>query len=259
MTIWEAIILGIIQGATEFFPVSSSGHLLLAEHFFALPVADLKAFDVVLHAGTLLALLALFWREWFSILQFRKSGQKLFVQLIVATIPAAVVGLLFGDAIDEFTRGENRIFVVAVFFAVVAVVLFFAEKFGKQNSARIGWKNIFWMSVFQSAALLPGISRSGATISAGMFSGLDRSAAARFSFLMLAPAVAGAVILVVGKVFAGDLILPPFEFTLVGFTISAVVSFACAKFLLCFVKKHSLKIFTIYLIFVAVILFSTSQ
>lgn len=256
MNFFNTIFLGVLQGLTEFFPISSSGHLLLAEHFFGLPVESLKAFDVVLHAGTLVALLVLFWREWFSILRFEKAGRRLFIQLIVATIPAALVGLLFGDAIDTLTRGENAASIVAVFFLVVATALFLAEKFGKQNSTKVGWKNIFAMSLFQAAALLPGISRSGATIAAGMFSGLSRSAAARFSFLMLAPATAGAILLILKKVLAGEMTLPPLQFTLVGFAVSALVSFACAAFLLRFVKKHSLKIFALYLIFVAAILFA---
>ncbi len=250
------IFLGILQGLTEFLPISSSGHLLLAEHFFALDVENLKAFDVVLHAGTLVALLALFWREWFSILKFQKSGRRLFLVLILATIPAAFVGLFFGDTIDTFTRGENRVVIVASFFVVVALALFFAEKFGSQKIKKPQSKNIFWMSIFQALALLPGISRSGATIVAGMFSGLDRSAAARFSFLMLAPATAGATLLTAKNVFDGELVLPPLSFTLVGFAVSAVVSFAAAAFLLHFVKKYSLKVFSVYLIFAAAILFA---
>jgi undecaprenyl-diphosphatase len=146
--------------------------------------------------------------------------------------------------------------IVAGFFIVVAAALFAAEKFGKQNVEKVGWKNIFVMSVSQSAALLPGVSRSGATIAAGLFSGLSRSAAAKFSFLMLAPVTAGAVILILKKVADGELSLPPAEFTLVGFAVSAVVSFAAAAFLLRFVRKHSLRIFAIYLILAAAVLFT---
>jgi len=271
MTFGIAIFLGILQGITEFFPVSSSGHLLLAEHFFVLDVENLKAFDVVLHAGTLVALLALFWREWFGIAvggwrlaigkkltEQNSENLKLFFQLIIATIPAAVIGLAFGDAIDEFTRGENRVSIVVGFFVLVAVALFFAEKFGKKNSEKVGWKNIFAMAISQSAALFPGVSRSGATIAAGMFSGLSRSVAAKFSFLMLAPVTAGAVILIAKKVVDGELYLPPTAFTLVGFAVSAVVSFAAAALLLRFVRKNSLVVFAIYLIFVAAVLLFTN-
>lgn len=255
MTFGEVTFLGALQGITEFFPISSSGHLLLAEHFFALDVEHLKAFDVVLHGGTLLALLVLFWREWFSILRLKKSGRQLFLQLIVATIPAAVIGLFLGDSMDELTRGPSGFVIVAGFFGLVAIVLFLAEKFSQQNSQKVGWKNVLIMGCCQAIALLPGISRSGSTIAAGMFSGLDRSTAAKFSFLMLAPATAGAVILILQKVWAGEMTLPPPDLTLVGFAVSAAVSFAVAAFLLSFVKKHSLKIFSLYLTFAAVVLF----
>ena len=266
MNFAEAIFLGILQGVTEFFPISSSGHLLLAEHFFTLPVENLKAFDVVLHAGTLLALLILFWREWwgmvlgswFLVLGLKEKvdwgSLKLFEQLILATIPAAVVGLLLGDWIDEITRGENRVMIVAVFFLIVAVALFLAEKFGKKNSEKVSWKNVFQMGIFQAAALLPGISRSGVTIAAGMFGGLKREVAAKFSFLMLAPATAGAVILISKKVFDGELSLPPMEFVVVGFLVSAVSSFLFASLLLRLVKKYSLIWFAVYLVLTAAVL-----
>ncbi|MFH0776002.1 MAG: undecaprenyl-diphosphate phosphatase [Patescibacteria group bacterium] len=259
--------LGLLQGLTEFFPISSSGHLLLAEHFFQLDVEHLKAFDVVLHAGTLLALLVLFWRDWWGMVvgfwslafgsdgERQKDSRRLFGQLVVVTIPAAVVGVLFGDAIDTLTRGSNRVWIVAAFFVLVAAGLFLAEKFGSQKTQKVGWKNVFWMSIFQAVALLPGISRSGSTIAAGMLSGLSRSAAAKFSFLMLAPATAGAIVLIVKEVLAGKMTLPPLELTLFGFVVSAVVSFAAAAFLLRFIRKHSLKIFSLYLLAVATVLF----
>ena len=261
-----AVFLGILQGITEFFPVSSSGHLLLAEHFFDLDVENLKAFDVVLHAGTLLALMVLFWREWWGMVRsswFLVLGSKervewdflkLFLKLVVATIPAAFIGLLFGDWIDMVTRGENRVFLVAGFFLLVAILLLVAEKFGRQNSEKVGWQNVVGMGIFQALALLPGISRSGATIAAGMFGGLSRSAAAKFSFLMLAPATLGATILISKKVCVGELSLPPLEFTVVGFAASAVSSFLFASLLLKFVKKHSLVWFVVYLFAAAVIL-----
>ncbi|MCF7836191.1 undecaprenyl-diphosphate phosphatase [Candidatus Gracilibacteria bacterium] len=266
MNFAETIFLGILQGVTEFFPISSSGHLVLAEHFFNLDVANLKSFDVVLHAGTLLALLILFWREWWGIVigfwslvigaydEEKRNSQKLFCQLVVATLPAAAVGLLFDDWIDEVTRGENFASIIAVFFLIVAVALFLAEKFGKKNSAKVSWKNVFQMGILQAAALLPGISRSGVTIAAGMFGGLKREVAAKFSFLMLAPATAGAVVLISKKVFDGELSLPPIEFVVVGFLVSAVSSFLFARLLLRLVKKYSLIWFAAYLVLAAAVL-----
>jgi len=248
-----AVFLGALQGITEFFPISSSGHLLLAEHFFSLPVENFKAFDVVLHAGTLLALLVLFWREWFIILRgfFVKTehdGRRLFLQLVIATLPAAFVGFFFGDVIDKITRGENRVFIMAGLFAMVALALLAAEKFGRKKTEEISWQNVIKMGLAQSIALLPGVSRSGVTIVAGMLGGATRSAAAKFSFLMLAPATAGAIILIFAKVFAGELILPAFEFVAVGFIISAIVSYIAASIFLGFVRRHSLVVFAIYLL-----------
>lgn len=264
MTYSLAAFLGALQGVTEFFPVSSSGHLLLAEHFFSLSVADLQAFDVVLHAGTLLALLLLFRREWAGIVvggyrwisgkskKEDRGNLKLFLQLIVVTLPAAIVGLVWGDAISEAMRGENRIILVAGFLAATAVVLFAAEKFSRQSVTRkVGWSQIVGMGFAQALALLPGVSRSGMTIAAGMLGGLSRATAARFSFLMLAPVTLGAAILIAGKVSAGELNLPAAQFTATGFAVSAVVSYIAAAALLKFVQKHSLKVFAAYLLAVA--------
>ncbi len=266
MSFLLAIFLGVLQGITEFFPISSSGHLLIAEHFFELDVENLKAFDVVLHAGTLLALLALFWREWWGILfsswqlligklnEQNRESLQLFAKLIVATIPAAVIGLLCGDWIDQTTRGENRVILIIGFFLLVAVLLFAAERFGKKKLEKVGWKQVGWMGTMQALALLPGISRSGITIVSGMMSGLKREVAAKFSFLMLAPATAGAVILISKKVLAGELQLPPLELTLAGFIASAISSFLFASLLLKLVKKHSLIWFAGYLVLAAAVL-----
>ncbi len=275
MNFGDVVFLGILQGVTEFFPVSSSGHLLLAENFLGLDVENLKAFDVVLHAGTLLALIALFWKEWWGMVRsfwflligskekVERDSLKLFLKLAVATIPAAFVGLFFGDWIDEFTRGEQRVTIVASFFVIVAGLLVLAEWLNRRRNKMshistkekiAGWKQVAWMGFSQAFALLPGISRSGITIATGMSAGLSRSAAAKFSFLMLAPATAGAVILTSKKVFSGELALPSFEFTMVGFVVSAIASFIFASLLLRLVKRHSLIWFAVYLLVVAVVL-----
>lgn len=267
MNIANVIFLGVLQGITEFFPISSSGHLLLAEHFFGLDVENLKAFDVVLHAGTLLALLILFWKEWRGMVtgcwllvarsldNHSRTSLQLFWKLVVATVPAAVLGFTLNDWIDEVTRGEQRVVIVASFFLVIAGLLVLAEKLGKKNTDQVGWRQVWLMGVAQACALLPGVSRSGSTIIAGMLSGLKRDTAAKFSFLMLAPATAGAVLLIGKKVLDGELSVPPLEFTLLGFFVSAVSSFVFASLLLRLVKKHSLIWFAVYLLVAAGILF----
>jgi len=268
MNFGEVAFLGVLQGITEFFPISSSGHLLLAEHFFSLDVEHLKAFDVVLHGGTLLALLVLFWREWRGItvgvwqMVFGKVGKdtadnfKLLLRLIMATIPAAAVGLSFNHWIDEFSRGEQRVMIVAGFFVLVAALLLLAEWVGKKTarSEKLQCKNVILMGVSQAFALLPGVSRSGITIATGMLTGLSRSAAAKFSFLMLAPVTAGAVLLISREVWGGELTLPPLGLTALGFCVSAVSSFIFASLLLRLVKKHSLAWFSAYLVLAAAVL-----
>jgi undecaprenyl-diphosphatase len=261
------IFLGILQGITEFFPISSSGHLVLAEKLFNLPVAELKAFDVVLHAGTLVALLIIFWREWQGIIidsyKFltckikpkNSTNLKLLAQLFVATLPICIVGFFWHTKIDLFSRGENSTFFIAICLAITAILLLLAEKFSQKKVGEISWKNVFWLGIFQASALLPGISRSGSTIAAGMFSGLTRATAAKFSFLMLAPATFGATILTFTQVFSGKLNLPPLRFVLVGFIVSIISSTIAAKFLLKFVQKNSLNIFVIYLFILVGILF----
>ena len=263
MNYFIASFLGVLQGITEFFPISSSGHLLLAEHFMDLPVEHLKAFDVVLHAGTLLALLILFWQDWWSILRgffvrSESAGRRLFAMLLLATAPAAVVGVLWGDWIDVTTRGAYLTTIVAVLFLVVAVLLSLAELRHAHTAHKkhiVGWREMAAMALFQAVALLPGVSRSGSTIAAGMLWGLDRATAARFSFLMLAPATAGAALLIGWQVWAGELTLPAIEFVVTGFLVSAVVSYAAAAALLAFVKKYSLAWFAGYLVLAAAALF----
>jgi undecaprenyl-diphosphatase len=249
------IFLGILQGITEFFPISSSGHLLLAESFLHLPVADLQAFDVVLHGGTLAALLVLFWREWLGILRFNKAGRNFFLQLVAATIPAALVGVFLGDWMEEATRGENHLVIVGSFFICVAILFFCAEKFSKHTSEKVGWRQVVFMGLAQAVALLPGVSRSGSTIALGMFAGLKREVAARFSFLMLAPVTFGAVVLIAKEFADGKVTLPPTNFVIVGFLVSALTSYFAAEALLRFIKKHSLNVFGIYLLIAAGVLF----
>jgi undecaprenyl-diphosphatase len=258
MTPLMAAFLGVLQGITEFFPISSSGHLLLAEHFFGLPVEDLQSFDIVLHAGTLLALLVLFRAEWWQILRGfvlreAREGRVLFAQLVLATLPAAVAGLTLGDAIEEFARGELRIAVVTGGFLLVAVLLLLAEWRHRttQPSTTLSTRQMIAMSLFQALALLPGVSRSGSTIASAMLLGAARPAAARFSFLMLAPVTAGAVLLTALNFAQGEAVLPALPVTLTGFAVSAVVSFLAAASLLALVRRHTLLGFGVYLVLAA--------
>lgn len=276
-----------MQGLTEFLPISSSGHLLLAEHFLGLPVADLKAFDVILHAGTLAALLIIFVSEVWGMLQAgcqlvighcpeqTRTERNLLFNLVIATIPAALLGFFGHALLDEFTRGEERVFWVACFLLLTALALFLAEKinswrqdlhnsqpnflnlrqkFGlklpQSQLENLTKKQAFWIGCWQALALLPGVSRSGATIVAGMLTGLTRESAARFSFLMLMPATAGATMLTFLQFQNGEVVLPNFTVLSVGFLASFFTSGLVAVTFLRLIKKYSLTFFSWYLVII---------
>lgn len=265
MTFFDSLLLGLLQGLTEFLPISSSGHLVLAEA--ALHIQwdpnDLKAFDVILHAGTLLALLVYFWRDWLNMLTEARESlvtrtytQSLLFKIILATIPAVIIGLGFNEQIDSLFRNTSS---VALMMFLVGIILFICEIIPKKKPAD---KPSFWQAIIigcaQAVALIPGISRSGSTIAAAMFQGVKRREAAKFSFLLGTPAIAGATTLIAYKIWQGEYLLPAFSITLIGFLASAVSSLLCMHFLLQFVRNYSLRIFSLYLCLVALIIFINS-
>jgi undecaprenyl-diphosphatase len=174
----EALILGIVQGITEFFPVSSTAHLILFPWFFKWGGdLDTLTFDVALHAGTLLSLVLCFWRDWVEMLI---SKRRLFYLIIIASIPAGVAGFFFNDIIEESLRSP---YIISVSLIVVGVVMLLSERMFKHRSIEnLKLPDAVAIGFSQALALIPGVSRSGITISAGLFRGLDRSSAARFSF-----------------------------------------------------------------------------
>ncbi len=205
---WQALVLGVVQGATELLPVSSSGHLILVPwlgdwEYLKEHEEFNQTFDVALHLGTLVAVVAYFWRElgvllaaWVRSLRRRRletAEERVAWFVFVATIPAALVGLLGEDVIAEHL-GEP--WQIALFLALFAGVLWLADRRPpSRQMGELGLKAAVGVGVAQSLALMPGVSRSGITISAGRLLGLDRDAAARFSFLLLVPTVLGAVVL----------------------------------------------------------------
>lgn len=253
MSIAHAIILGVIQGLTEFLPVSSDGHLVVADLLLGVQLSGNNAlgFDILLHGGSLLALLLIERALWFRILSspFRgdRGGLRLLFLLIVSVIPAAVIGILFEDLI----AGELRaIEYAAAGFCATAVVLIAGEHIGRKG--RSGMESIsLWQTILigcaQAIALLPGVSRSGMTISAGRALGLSREAALRFSFLMVVPAIGGALAKTVWDAWAGQVTFPPLLPSAIGFAASFAVSAAAILFLRRFVARFSLSWFAWYL------------
>ncbi|HLB51667.1 undecaprenyl-diphosphatase UppP [candidate division WWE3 bacterium RIFCSPHIGHO2_12_FULL_38_15] len=268
MIIFQALVLGAVQGLTEFLPVSSSAHLIIVPSLLGWDKQPL-VFDTTLHLATALALVIYFFNDLKKILSalfsdyyssklvFNKysSEGKLGIYILIGTIPAGVVGLLFGNLIENSFR---EITGTITFLAVGTFLLLLAEKYySKKNGKVLGEKLNFAKSLFigffQSLALLPGISRSGATISSGMFSGLSREEAARFSFLLSVPVVIMAAMF---KILSSSqdfnqAFLPEI---LAGFVSSIIFSLIAIKFLMSFVKKNKLYIFAVYRILLIIVL-----
>lgn len=243
MGIIEAIILGIIQGLTEFLPVSSSGHLVLFQNIFDMQGTDMLFFDTMLHVGTLAAVVVVFWADIKSIL--RHPVQKLTGLLIVATIPAVVATLLFGDFFENAFGGH----LLGYGFLLTAVLLTTAELVSmrmEKKKKKITYPNAVAVGCMQAVAILPGISRSGSTLVGGLFSGIDRNLAARFSFLMSIPVILGSVVYQGYDIIkTGTLhveVLP----TIVGTLFAAIAGFFAVRFMLNLIRKRKLYGFAIY-------------
>ena len=257
---WQALVLGIVQGATELLPVSSSGHLILVPwlgdwDYLKEHEAFNQTFDVALHLGTLVAVVGYFWRDlgvllvaWLRTLRTRRletADEKIAWFVVVATIPAGIVGLLGEDVIAEHL-GEP--WQIAFFLAFFAGLLWWADRRPQEKGmGDLGLKAAFGMGVAQSLALMPGVSRSGITITAGRMLRLDRDSAARFSFLLLVPTVLGAVVLKgVKDVLLGD--LPPGSGGpfVVGTLAAAGAGLLAIDALLGYVRRHDYSIFVWY-------------
>jgi undecaprenyl-diphosphatase len=257
---WQALVLGVVQGLTELLPISSSAHLILvpwAGEWTYLEQHDAfnQTFDVALHLGTLVAVVAYFWRDivdltraWLRTLHRRRietPEERVAWIVLVATIPAAAAGLAFEDAIADHL-GEP--WQIAILIAVFALVLLWADRRPERRTAAdLSLKQALGVGAAQALALVPGVSRSGITISAARFLGLDRDSAARLSFLLLIPTVLGAVLLKgVQDVVLGD--LPPGwqgPF-LVGTLAAAGSGLLAIQWLLGYVRRHDYSIFVWY-------------
>jgi undecaprenyl-diphosphatase len=266
MLLWQAIVLAVIQGLAEFLPISSSAHLILVPWLagkFGHPFPDPgMAFDVALHVGTLIAVVLYFIRDWVQLvlcgLGFRfPSGaseneiqmhKRLFWYIVIATIPGGIVGFLFEHYIDEHMRSPVPI---ACLMIVVALIMWYAEYSSRldRHLDQTTLPDAIVIGTAQAAALFPGVSRSGATISAGLFRGMTREAAARFSFLLSTPLIAGAALKEVPKLLkahqAGAIDIPLSTLG-ISVAVSAVVGFAVIAFLLQYLQTRTLKIFIYY-------------
>ena len=254
MNLLNAIFLGFIQGATEFLPISSSGHLVIAEHFLGIKQVGLP-FDVSLHMGTLLAILVYFRHDFLLMGKslVRRSGndkktlfhRRLSGFICIAGLPAVIAALMFGHAAETFLRDP---LIVVVTLSGAGLLLLLAEK--KATRSRelhsISLTDAIIIGLFQAIAIIPGVSRSGITMTAGLFRGLDRQAVARFSFLMSAPIVFGAGVYNIPAIIEQGLKPDIFPFYLAGFISSAVSGYIFIAFLLKFIRTHSFEVFAYY-------------
>ena len=252
MTIFQAFILGLVQGLGEFLPISSSAHLYLVPWLFGWPYHGLT-FDVALHLGTLLAVIAFFWRDWLTLITHgltrgaaTKSGAatqegKMFWFIVIASIPGAIAGYFLEDAAETVFRQPA---LIAVMLMIMGGILYFADRFGRKQQAveDIRWNQSVAIGLSQALSIIPGVSRSGVTISSGLLAGLTREGTARFSFLLSTPIVAGAGLLKIFDFKPTDLSLPFF----IGIGTSAIVGFLSIGLLLRWLKKSSFLPFVWY-------------
>lgn len=256
MSVLQAAFLGILQGFTELIPVSSSGHLALAEQWLHVSIPQgLLGFDVLLHAGSLIALLLCYPRIWMRILTspFSKNRADLHLLffLIVVTIPAGIAGVFFGDFFDAMRSPAA----LAIGFLVSALVLILAERIpGRRAHSSLTLWEVIVIGLAQVGALPPSVSRSGITIAAGRTLGLSRSAAVDFSFLMAVPAIAGASLFTVVEVWRGTMSVPSLAVSVVGFSASLCASVLAILFFRKFVQRYSTAWFALYLVPLAIIL-----
>lgn len=245
MTVFEAAVLGLVQGLGEFLPISSSAHLVLVPWLFGWEYAGLT-FDVALHVGTLVSVVAFFWQDWLVLLhdgvRRRPTREgRLFWYLVLATIPGAAVGYLLEDQAETIFRTP---LLIGVLLIIMGVILFMVDKFApvKKDLNRVGFSDSMWVGVSQALAIIPGVSRSGITMTAGRLTGMDRETAARFSFLLSTPIIFGAGVMKLTELTPADLNLP----FITGVVVSAVTGFLAIKFLLRYLTRNSFGIFVWY-------------
>jgi undecaprenyl-diphosphatase len=248
----QALVLGIVQGLTEFLPVSSSGHLVVVPAIFGWQEHGL-GFDVLLHAATLLAVCFYFRRDLLAILtamlsrdEARAHDRRLGWLIILGTIPAVVIGLALDDFFESLFEAPGP---VGAFLVVTSAVLVAAERLSRvkrPEAAALAPRHALLVGLAQAAAIAPGISRAGSTIAAGLGVGLDREQAARFSFLLSVPIIAGTSAKTLLDAVTGDIVLPEALPLALGFVAAAVTGYLAIAGLLAYLRSRSLYVFSVY-------------
>jgi undecaprenyl-diphosphatase len=257
----QAIILGLVQGLGEFLPISSTAHLILAPYFFGWPDPGL-VFDIALHLGTLIAVVGFFWKDWIEIfeLAFKNQvpsskfqvpnyGRNILWLLIIATIPGILAGYFLEVKAETIFRSP---LIIAGTLFLAGLILYLADKYlqHRKNLGQINWKDAIIVGLSQAIAIIPGVSRSGATITAGLLLGLSRQSAARFSFLLSTPIILGATIFKLPELLQNGINWP----IILGVVVSALAGYLAIKYLLFFIEKVGYEIFFWYRTLLALVI-----
>jgi undecaprenyl-diphosphatase len=252
MGFFNSIILGIVEGITEFLPISSTGHLILFSELFKIPQTEfVKSFEIVIQLGAILSVVVLYWRKLLL-------NKKIFWRVVVAFLPTAVLGLIFYKLIKTYLLGNAVVVLLSLFIGGIGLILFekWYQKKPRENQGKtleeISFKDSLFIGLFQSVAMIPGVSRAAATIVGGLFLGIKRRTIVEFSFLLAVPTMAAATgldLLKSAAVFSAQ------EFVLLaaGFFVSFVVAIFAIKFLLSFIEKNTFVSFGWYRIIVSII------
>ncbi len=258
MSVFKAVILGIIQGVAEFLPISSSAHLIVVPYLFGWEESPM-AFDIALHFGTMMAVLVIFFKDWWNLFigaikdfktKKKSTNGKMFWNLVIATIPAAIIGVLLDDVIENVVR--EKIWLIAVLLAVMGILIYIGDKWAsihykiETKFEDISLKQALIVGISQAFAIVPGFSRSGTTILAGRLQGISKEAITKFTFLMSVPVICGATILKIG-----DLELT--KEVIIGILSSFSMGIISIKFLLNYIKKNDFSIFAFYRVIIAII------
>ena len=246
MTIFDAIILAIVEGITEFLPISSTGHMIIAQHLLGLENSEfLKAFIVNIQFGAILSVVVLYWKRFFKSLNF-------YYKLLLAFIPAAILGFLLGDYIDAMLES---VIVVAVSLFLGGIFLLFIDKwFGKSKTDNeVTYKNAFVIGLFQCIAMIPGVSRSAATIIGGMAQKLDRKSAAEFSFFLAVPTMFAASAYKMLKTYE-VITSKDIDLLIVGNVVAFIVAMLAIKGFIAFLTRYGFKAFGVYRIIVGAVI-----
>ncbi len=245
----EAIILGIIQGITEFLPVSSTAHLIITPRLFGwMGTVNSLTFDIALHAGTLLAVLVFFFKEWVRLILHEK---RLLLFIVIATIPAGVAGLFLEEIVENQFRSPH---IIAMSLFLISLFMLITDRLsGNKGLPDLNLKDCLIIGLFQTLALIPGVSRSGITIGAGFLLGMKREDSARFSFLLSTPVIAGATLLGLKRIIHE----PQIDYSLFisGMLSSFIAGLIAIGFLIKYLQRYRIDLFVYYRILLALLIF----